>query len=181
MERWLPVVGFEGFYEVSDMGRVRSVARMSRAALGSKWTESRVLKNIRSSLGYAVVNMTKGAERKQGSVHRMVLEAFVGECPKGEEACHMNGDRMDGRLENLRWDTRKSNHADKRSHGTWQGGVNNGNSKLTWREVEGIRASRLSAEKLAKMYGVGSTTIFRVKNYESWDSDLAKEIGCYGD
>ena len=93
----------------------------------------------------------------------------------------MNGDRMDGRLENLRWDTRKSNHADKRCHGTWQGGVNNGNSKLTWGEVEEIRSSSLSAEKLAKIYGVGSTTIFRVKNYESWDSDLAKEIGCYGD
>lgn len=50
--------------------------------------------------------------------HQIILETFIGLCPKGMETCHNNGIKMDNRLKNLRWDTRKSNGIDRRNHNT---------------------------------------------------------------
>ena len=108
-ERWLPVVGYEGLYEVSDQGRVKRLARV-----GKSWVlPERILKGSHNYRGYAQVGMF-GKSKK---VHRLVLEAFVGPCPKGMVACHWNDDPSDNRLENLRWDTEKANQADKMRNG----------------------------------------------------------------
>jgi type II secretory pathway pseudopilin PulG len=94
-ERWLPVVGYEGAYEVSDKGRVRSVDRM-------------VLKGRPDRNGYPRVNL----RGKTKTVHRLVLESFIGPCPDGQVACHANDIKTDNRLENLRWDTPDANARD---------------------------------------------------------------------
>ncbi len=100
-ERWLPVVGFEGRYEVSDLGRVRSLRYRGHDRIA-------VMKTTQNYGGYLVV--TLGAERKQLRVPRMVLEAFVGPCPERHEACHgPDFSKSNNRLDNLRWDTSKAN------------------------------------------------------------------------
>lgn len=123
-ENWLPVVGFEGVYEVSDRGKVRSVSRVDphpRLIHVRRIGKPRQLSEMRN--GYLRVTLSHLGRSIQVSVHRVVLEAFVGPCPAGMEACHANGVRNDNHLENLRWDTKLSNAADRTKHGhDWQRG-----------------------------------------------------------
>lgn len=113
-EKWMPVVGYEGLYEVSDCGRVRGLDRTD--AGGRRWP-GRIMQLSKRDSGHLVVHLASGGKRKVVRVHRAVLEAFVGPCPVGMEACHSNGIPDDNRVENLRWDTRRSNILDQIAHG----------------------------------------------------------------
>lgn len=168
MEEWKPVVGLEEFYEVSNLGNIRSLVRKGIANYGERFYGGKNVKPFIATSGYLSVNLTKKNYRKQYLLHRIVLEAFVGKCPEGMEGCHNNGNRLDSRLENLRWDTRSNNALDKRNHLTWQAGQNNGNAKLTNEQAKEIKQSKLSANKLTKIYNVSQTTILRIKRGESY-------------
>ena len=115
-EKWLPVVGYEGIYEVSDLGRVRGVDRITAKGAFKKGAMKAI--QIGKSHGYPVVSLSKGGREKTRTIHTLVLSAFVGPRPDDFEACHNNGIRNDARLSNLRWDTRSANQSDKRTHGT---------------------------------------------------------------
>src|SRR6266403_3139800 len=95
MENWHDIPNYLG-YEASSEGRIRNKA------------SGRVLKPWKQRRGYLVVGF-RGNRREL--VHRVVLMAFVGQCPKGQEACHRNQIKLDNRLENLRWDTPQNNRA----------------------------------------------------------------------
>lgn len=119
MSNWLPVAGWEGYYEVSDRGEVRSITRTVTVRGGKKRTyQGKTLSHGINRLGYPVVVLCRTGHRKTAKVHRLVLTAFCGPCPEGMEACHNNGDRGDARLANLRWDTPSNNSRDRRRHGT---------------------------------------------------------------
>lgn len=121
-ERWLPIPGWEGEYEVSDMGRVRSVERIVPRRSVPQTIHARILKTSTASHGYPRVNLCRDGTYIQRTVHSLVLEAFVGPKPPGMECLHYNGVRTDARLANLRWGTSKENTADMIRHGTapWQ-------------------------------------------------------------
>ena len=117
METWLPVVGYEGLYEVSDLGNVRSVDRLVSA--GNRWGDVRqrrypgkMLTPCASTSGHLVVALHRQGERATPNVHRLVLAAFVGPCPDGMECCHWDDDPTNNRLANLRWDTPSANQID---------------------------------------------------------------------
>lgn len=119
-ERWRPVVGYEGLYEVSDLGRVRSLPRVEHWTRGfMRRRGGRVLAQILDSKGYPKVNLSLGGKVTQLAVHRLVLLAFTGPQPDDTEACHWNGVPTDNRVANLRWDTRSANAADAIRHGTF--------------------------------------------------------------
>jgi hypothetical protein len=106
-ERWLPVLGNEARYEVSDYGRVRSIySGILTVYMGGQ-----------ARRRYPTVTLTTNGKRTAHRVHRLMLEAFIGPCPDGYEACHANDDPEDVRLENLRWDTRSANTFDKVTNG----------------------------------------------------------------
>ena len=130
VERWLPVVGQEGCYEVSDLGNVRSLDRVG-VRNPDRWgrvTEFRIRGRIlKASLEqrsppngptYRVVHIRPGS----GSVHIaiLMLEAFVGPRPPGELARHLNDDSLDDRLENLAWGTHADNRRDAWRNGRWR-------------------------------------------------------------
>lgn len=118
-ETWKPVRGYEGLYEVSDQGRVRSLARKAIRKDGIVTTvPGRVLSNSPTGTGYVLARLWRGNEEEQRHVHVLVLETFVGPRPQGMQACHNNGKRSDNRVENLRWDTPSNSNRDKRAHGT---------------------------------------------------------------
>lgn len=105
-ERWLPVVGYEGTYEVSDLGRVRSLDRVDAAGQNLK---GRILKPSPKSSGHLLVTLCNG-NRRMSPVHRLVMEAFVGPCPEGREVCHYpDHDKTNNRLDNLMYGTRSEN------------------------------------------------------------------------
>lgn len=117
-ERWLPVVGYEGLYEVSDLGRVRLLDRMVSGWRGLQHKLPGRLSRARSlSRGvYRKVALTKNGVWALRPIHQLVLEAFVGPRPEGMVCCHNNGIGGDNRLANLRWDTPASNTADRVRH-----------------------------------------------------------------
>ncbi|WP_194385339.1 NUMOD4 motif-containing HNH endonuclease [Microbacterium luteum] len=124
-EEWRPVIGWEGIYEVSDHGRVRSVERTIPHGSGFPMVRvSHVLRpgSLRKA-GHQLVCLMDGVGgRKQSRyVHQLVLEAFVGPMPEGMEGCHYDGDPRNNRLENLRWDTHAGNMQDAVRHGTHPG------------------------------------------------------------
>jgi len=120
-EHWRPIVGYEGRYEVSDLGAVRSLPRLVRSGSGGlKPIPGTVMKPAIGKWGHLSVDLYKGGKktRRVFRVHRLVLEAFVGPCPEGMEVCHNDGIASNNRVGNLRYDTRSGNKLDRVRHGT---------------------------------------------------------------
>lgn len=137
-EEWLPVVGYEGMYEVSNKGRVRSLDRT--------WTQWHgglvpILGTMLSQVchpdsGYMTVHLSKEGRKRRRPVHVLLLESFVGPQPEGMEGCHNNGKPGDNRRENLRWDTHSANMFDAVRHGTHPLLRQNRRRRLTAQSVE---------------------------------------------
>ena len=124
VERWLPVVGFPD-YEVSDRGRVRSLARSRVNSVGvMRRIQTRILQPAinSSAQDYRRVVLYRDGRPAVRLIHRLVLEAFSGPCPAGHEARHFNDIGYDNRLKNLLWGTRADNRADAARNGKPPGG-----------------------------------------------------------
>ena len=117
-ETWKPVVGWEGLYEVSNLGNVRSLDRVVASSYGATRTvKGKILTQSNDRDGYLWVNLKDGARRTRKSVHSLVMGAFVGERPKGMDIAHKNDDPFDNRLANLRYCTRSENMMDMVKNG----------------------------------------------------------------
>lgn len=118
-EIWKPVLGFEGLYEVSDQGRIKTVGRTMIRSNGRPTTIRESLRSLSPNhKGYPKVTLWKDGKLVTRVVHRLVLESFVGPRPDGMECRHLNGNRQDARLSNLAWGTPMENAADKFDHRT---------------------------------------------------------------
>lgn len=116
-EEWRTIAGWEGSYEVSNMGRVRGLDRVSCGVR----VKGRLIKpyaDRQHEAAYRIVNLRGHGRSTNPLVHKLVLEAFVGPRPEGMEACHDNGIKHDNRATNLRWDTHRANMEDQFRHGT---------------------------------------------------------------
>ena len=118
-EQWKPVVGHEGFYEVSDRGRVRSLTRTITTSHGQNRTYKGNIKepSVRDG-GRRVVSLQVDGQARTRIVSHLVAEAFLGKRPQGLSVCHNNGNPGDNRVSNLRYDTHSENMHDKKLHGT---------------------------------------------------------------
>src|SRR5574337_608967 len=168
-ETWKPVAGYEGYYEVSDCGRVRSLDRVVECG--------RVKGIMRVSYknpvsGYLTVMLSKHGTTKGFYVHSLVLEAFVGPRPDGMEACHYPDSNRDNcALSNLRWDTRKNNHKDKDAHGTSPKGERHPGAKLSEHDVYEIRKLRragLTFKSIGERFNVATMTAYRAAIGSLW-------------
>lgn len=115
IERWLPVVGYEGAYEVSDLGRVRALSRITDR--GRRW-RGRELRASTMPHGYRIVTLWRDGAQSTALVHRLVLTAFVGPPTGGQEALHADGDPANNELANLSWGSHSANMLDQVAHGT---------------------------------------------------------------
>lgn len=121
-ESWLPVAGYEGCYEVSNLGRVRSVARKleyrGRGGPAFRSWPSCILRQVPLDSGHLRVTLASAEHVKRTvSVHTLVLTAFVGPRPDGMECCHGDDDPANNHVGNLRWDTKSANQLDCVRHG----------------------------------------------------------------
>lgn len=110
IEEWRPVVGYEGVYEVSSIGRVKRTA-------GGQGAQPGIRKLGVHPNGYVQVVLSMDNIRATKKVHRLVAEAFLGPGSEGMEVCHNNDVPGDNRLENLRWDTHHANCIEREQNG----------------------------------------------------------------
>lgn len=167
-EEWCAVPGFPG-YEVSSCGRVTSTQnqRMDLPYI------PRALQFLSGRTGYQYVCLYRiaGEKGQRCAVHRLVLETFVGPCPTGTQTCHNDGDPGNNHLANLRWDSPKNNHADRRQHGTVRSGEAVLTHKLTTGDVVAIREQFAAGELgsvLAARFGVYRRTIGGITSGHTW-------------
>lgn len=118
-EAWVAVIGFDGFYEVSNRGEIHGCDRVVGAANGkTKRIKPKPRKLHAIASGHLYADLYRGRKRTKVAVHRAVLEAFIGPCPEGMEACHDDGNPKNNTVENLYWGTRSDNVKDALRHGT---------------------------------------------------------------
>ena len=120
-EEWRAIPGWEGIYEVSSHGRVRSVDRQVTHKDGRVRTyPSRILRPATTSHGCKSLVLSHEGSPVTKRIHWLVLEAFVGPRPEGMHACHWDDDPANNHLSNLRWDTPSANRFDSVRNGKHQ-------------------------------------------------------------
>lgn len=172
VEEWKDIPGFEGMYQASSLGRIRSMPRLVGHNFGGKKLLSgRIMALSSLPHGYKVVSLRKDGKTHRARVPRLVLSAFCGMPENGIVACHNDNNPSNNRLENLRWDTYSGNEADKVQAGTSNRGEKNKFAKLNARDVHDIRGRLLSGDSgisIAFDYGVSCSTISAIKTRRSW-------------
>lgn len=109
-EIWKDIHEYEGYYQVSNIGRVRSLDRKTRHREGMlRNVRGRNIKTCPNKLGYLYVLLTKNGNRASKSVHRLVAEAFIKNPKKYPEVNHINEQKADNRVGNLEWCTGQQN------------------------------------------------------------------------
>ena len=172
IEEWKDVPGWEGAYQVSCLGRVKSLARTCATKGGAQRRVPELIMNAKLDKdGYPRITLTRDGIGKTKAVHTLVCEAFIGPRPDKMQTRHLNGDPADNRIENLVYGTQEENCADKILHGTDSRGERQGAAKLTDDDIFEIRRlleADITGLKIAEMFGVSSGHISRIKLGKKW-------------
>lgn len=151
-EQWKDIAGYEGLYQVSNLGRVRS---LDREDSGGRKRKGRVLR-AGNVCGYPFVNLSKNGQQHVVRVHRLVAEAFLGPCPEGLSVNHKDCDKANNRADNLEYIT----HSENIRHAAENGLL----GKLTREQVQAIRYiyqrnRRFPVDLVANKFGVSEAVI----------------------
>lgn len=175
-EEWKVIPGYPD-YEVSDQGRVRSWKRWNGHSVPRLLTPSALSTASGRTLPYLRVSLTSSTRVRVRYVHSLVLESFVGACPAGMEARHLDGDCQNNTLNNLQWGLPKANYSDRRLHGTDNTGNKNGRAILSEEDVKNIRRrykknarwpDSNSSLALGMQYGVDRDVISAIARERLW-------------
>lgn len=178
-EVWKDVIGFDGLYQVSSIGRVQSLTRMIDHSRYGKGIYFSVLRGRIMTLSYNQ-KYPKVALRKDGKtfkflVHRLLAEAFIPNPDNKPQVNHINGIQKDNRLENLEWATRKENMIHAFKTGLYSGGhigEYNPMNKLSNKQVLEIRtllrSRNIPIMEIANKYGVCYKTVWFIKVGRTW-------------
>lgn len=174
-ELWKDIEGYEGHYQISNFGNVKSLQRYAKRSNGTKqFVKGRLLKKGLNRCGYEKVNLHKAGNTEVKYIARLVAIAFVENPHNKEQVNHINGVKHDNMWTNLEWVTPKENirHAFKTGLSSVARGDDHKASKLTEEEV--IEIKRLYSTggyryiDLAKKFDVAKITISRIITKESW-------------
>lgn len=166
-EIWRDIEGYEGLYQVSNFGRVKSFHGK---------TERIMTVDTCKSSGYTKVVLSKNRRCKTYNVHRLVASAFIPNPDNKPQVNHKNGNKLDNRVENLEWSTCSENtkHAFDTGLAKTLRGIDNGASKLSAEQIAEIRATCVigsktnGIRKLAQKFNVSEHTIFRIIHFETF-------------
>lgn len=160
MENWKPMPS-DSRYEVSDLGLVRRVQTQ------------RVRRPSKTPTGYQVIVLSRPGQKHLGVyVHREIMAAFIGPCPRGYQVSHLNGDNSDNRLVNLCYERPKENILRKQIHKTQTFGESHAAAKITLEQVKQIKAARQCGKTLitiANEYGLSYQQISRICRGTNWN------------
>lgn len=174
-ERWASIAGVRTEYEVSDHGRVRSLV-FHNNQVTKRRAVPLIMKIFKGVRGYPVVGLRFDGQRRVIPVHRLVLSAFVGPCPAGMEGAHLDGNKMNNWLDNLKWATPAENNSHKINHGTLLYGSRIHSAKLQERDIPVIVRRLKSGESqraIARDFHVSSGTINFIARGKTWKQVLS--------
>lgn len=167
-EVWRPIPDCDGWYDASNLGRIRSWVPMGPSTAQRRQEPKILQPSIAGGKRRSMVCICKMPRL----VHRLVLLTFVGPCPDGMEGCHNDGNPNNNNINNLRWDTRKSNRADSILHGTHPRGSMSSQAKLTEDQVIAMRAiyaqGNTSLSQIARNHGVSVSLVSQIINRKIW-------------
>lgn len=179
-EVWKPVKDYEGYYEISNYGRVKRLA--IPISYGGKFLvtfKERILKNVRGNKnGHLYVRISKNNIQKNKWVHRLVAQAFIPNPKNLPQVNHINNIKDDNRVENLEWVTLVENvlHSFKVLPGDMRNlprGENNHFAKVKSEDVIKMRElskQGVSNAQLGRMYGLDTSTVWHAVNYLTWEN-----------
>jgi hypothetical protein len=168
------IKGYEGLYQISDKGRVKSLARkVNHPHSGFQTLKEKILKSGKNSRGYLVVILCENKIRKTSMVHRLVATTFLRNFGDKKTINHKNGVKTDNHLGNLEFVTQKENVQHSYNMGLSNNrGEKSCLSKLTEKEVLQIRdlrgCGRFSQREVAEFYNCVESTVNAVVNRKSW-------------
>lgn len=176
-EIWKPVKEYEGIYEVSNYGRVRSIGSKHYVNKGTggfyRFRKGCIFKIQNASNGYKQVVLSKNGEHRIYRVHRLVAEAFIPNPLRLPEVNHKDEDRTNNNVDNLEWCTHQYNN----SYGNKPArGSKNPMARLTNEQVKEIRKRRAAGELLrtiAEDYGISLNHVGNIVNGRRWASELS--------
>ena len=160
-QQWRHIPGWEGIYEVSDDGAVRSIPRTVHFADGRvRHFPGQARATYADGFGYRKVTLTAGQRCERTHIHVLVAAAWIGPRPAGMHVCHTDGDHLNNRCNNLRYDTPAGNVADTARHGRF-----NPRKRLSEADVAAIRELRGKAPLLdvAAQFGASKTHICNIQ------------------
>lgn len=172
-EIWRPVVGFEGRYEVSNLGRVRRTF----TSRGHRYGD--LLRGVPQKSGHIQVQLTPSTSAKSRMMllHHVVLEAFVGGCPVGYETRHLDGNPQNNVLSNLCWGTHVENMEDRERHGRTSRNERHATAKLSDMQVAEMRKRAGDGERgraLAREFGIGYSQAQRIISGQQRPIEVAR-------
>lgn len=177
MEIWKDVKGYEGSYQVSNLGRVKSLDREIKSRYGFRKIKGIILKEIPDKDGYYRVNLKESQNGKTKNIHRLVATAFIDNKENKPQVNHINGVKNDNNVNNLEWSTLSENRQHAYNTGlqnsfTRRGAKNNFN-KLTKSQVIQIRESYkkglITYKELAYKFKVSPGCIGSIIRKQNWN------------
>jgi hypothetical protein len=168
-EIWKDIEGYEKYYQVSNLGGVKSLTRKMIRSNGIIQTfKERILKPCTDTKGYLSVVLSKNNKANSFRIHRLVAKHFVPNIERKPQVNHIDGDKLNNNFNNLEWCTNKENQKHATLNKLHARGEKAGKSKLTEKQVIDIFQSKESTRKLGKKYNVHNATVFQIKNGDTW-------------
>lgn len=172
MTEWKDIEGFEGLYQVSNYGDVRSLDRYVNGPHGDRLMKGRILKPISDGRGRIQIVLSKESIGYRFKIHRLVATYFLENTLNLPEVNHIDGDPLNNKLENLEWVDRKSNVTHAVNNNLYPQGERHYKSRITDKDVLEIRKiyseGGITQESLAKTFNVSRGLIKDVVNHKSW-------------
>lgn len=167
-EEWRVVVGYEGHYEVSNWGRVRSLARVYYSGVNHrirKVESGRILVPAIQPAGYFMVTLCRDGKKVQKHIHRLVAETFLPNADPSKEVHHIDGNPKNNVVKNLVFVTHEEHFNEEAKCGTWATGEKHRDAKLTNAQVIEIRRLRtegMTLQAIADQFGISATLVSRI-------------------
>jgi len=178
---WRAILGYEGIYEVSNNGLVRSLDRIVQYSDGrSRVHKGKELSSWVDKEGYERVRLKTQQRNIQKHIHRLVAEAFImnDDIARKDTVDHINADKLNNNSKNLQWLSRSDNIKKKAVDGTAP--IVRGNAKISFEVARSIRKirkeSNLTIDKIGLLYGLHKTTISKIVNNKVWIETEAEVI-----